>query len=171
MSLKLKTISALETTTRLDNKTWFGVSQEITDTEDVDKLYTSNKVSYATIKTELETDLSTSLASTFKLKTDGDVPIDVNELAKKVDMLSSYDCSIDGRKTFYTPPVVDGSVEYGKTVTVSDNMLPTVKYVKSLVQNNGDYITDETVVVGAPGNNARYTVFDRNFMHWKIGEN
>ena len=50
-------------------------------------------------------------------------------------------------------------------------MVPTVAQVQNMVLNNGDYITDDMVVVGSPGNNARYTVFDRNFMHWKIGEN
>ena len=75
-------------------------------------------------------------------------PINVADLSSTVHKLSAENCDLFGRKTFYSPPVVASTVQYGKTVTVLDNMLPTVAYVRDMVADNGDYITEDMVVVG-----------------------
>ena len=75
-------------------------------------------------------------------------PINVADLSSAVHKLSAENCDLFGRKTFYSPPVVASTVQYGKTVTVLDNMLPTVAYVRDMVADNGDYITEDMVVVG-----------------------
>lgn len=177
MSLKLRTISQLTELQNPNDNTLFGVSQPINDVDsqyidnDISIDYVSSKLSYKTIRDDISSNVLSAVASKYGLVDSQKDSINVAALQKTVHKLSAEDCRIYGQKTLMAPPKIDGSIELGKDVTVADNMLPTVKYVKSLVADNGDYISDNMVVVGSPGNNARYTVFDRNFMHWKIGEN
>lgn len=171
MSIKLRTISQLQKIQDIDNDTLFGVSQPIAIDDNGNTAYMSNSVSYETIRQSIEDAVKKSIVDTYHLSYDAGTPINIAELQRAVHKLSAEDCNIYGEKTFMQVPKVADSIDYTGDLTVADNMLPTVQYVKKLLHNTGDYITDDLIVVGAPGNNARYTVFDRNFMHWKIGEN
>ena len=162
--MKIRTISQLEQVEDLKDGTLFGVS---TPVEDQTGAYISNSVLFKTIKDQIEQNVAAEIASKYQLADAGGKPIDVNKLEDRVETLESKECNIYGTKTFRTAPKIISA----KEEDLADNNVPTVGQVKSLVLNNGDYITDEMIVVGQPGNNARYTVFDRNFMHWKIGEN
>lgn len=162
--MKIRTISQLEQVEDLKDGTLFGVS---TPVEDQTGAYISNSVLFSTIKGQIEQNVATEIASRYQLDASGGQPIDVSKLEERVETLESKECNIYGTKTFRTAPKIISA----KEEDLADNNVPTVGQVKSLVLNNGDYITDEMIVVGQPGNNARYTVFDRNFMHWKIGEN
>lgn len=166
-AVKIRTLSQLDSVSELIDGTLFGVSQPITAGNDSG--YISQNVNYKTLKSEIEKDVEDDLKTIYNLQPTGSLkPINVGDLAEAVNKLSAEDCGIYGQKTFYTVPIIDA--DYSK-VTVSDKMVPNVGYVQQLVTNNGDYLTDDMVVVGSPTRSARYTVFDRNFMHWKIGEN
>lgn len=145
MSLRLRTISQLDELTATNDDMQFGVSVPV----DGSKSFSSKKLAYKTIKADISSDVEANIASKYGLNSAvGHDPVNVSDLSAAVYALSAENCSLFGRKTFMTPPLIEDDVIYGKTVTVLDNMLPTVAYVKSMVENNGDYLTDDMVVVG-----------------------
>lgn len=83
----------------------------------------------------------------YHLEAIGGSPINVSDLSVAVHKLSAEDCDLFGTKTFNSIPKVASTIDYSKQ-TIMDNMVPTIGYVKGLVAGNGDYLTEDLVVVG-----------------------
>ena len=133
MSFKLKTISQLDPLTSVTSDPLFGVSSPIEGTSGEDTQYASKSIAYSVLSDAIASEVELKIATDFNLidVTSHQTNINVADIAKTVHKLSAEDCKIDGLKTFTTPPFVNDTVEYGKTVDVAENMIPTVGYVKS----------------------------------------
>ena len=162
--MKIRTISQLQ---RLKDPTLnclFEVSEPRLNGK-----YTSKNITYETVRNSVNSKLSGDLVSDYGLNKDNGEKISLKDLKNEVENIHNGACTFQGQKTFKNVPICN-AVYDKSTIDTDGYSLPNVNYVKTLMEENGNYISPASYIMGDPDNETTYTQDSDYFLHFRIDD-
>lgn len=130
--------------------------------------YSPRNVSFSQIQTKIGGDLSAKMVSDYGLNS-GSRRLSLKGMSDRITTIESQNSTFDGYKTFKNIPKCDARYD-SSTVDPDGYSLPNVNYVKRLIEENGNYISQTSYIMGDPNNETPYTTDSDYFLHFRLDD-
>ena len=169
--MDIKTISQLtplNDSEQMHQSAYFGISQYNPASGGK---YFSRKISYEKLQNQLSSYIDTAVLDGLYKAKSGGARISISGLRTDINNLKSGSMTISGVKTFSSVPRITA------TVQDSDNNVPNIKFVKTLIADNAGFMAENQYLPMDPGNGSKgYTVYDGREsdpkqLYWRIDHN